>query len=534
MSAIMGNRAQRFGINIGRGWVILFLIAGSLLLGAYWIGPLRPIPARLQLLAIDGDRAVEQIAVEPGRAADGGIVFAIPVAVRNVGAQTARPSRVVLSVPPQFRVATPRGRIVGQASAGVPLRRYPIALPRDVLRPDSQTRTLSGLDTIYLELDLPRYYCATQGPQIPEFSSAPKYNAQTLSDIRIFYSFTDPSSRDRQTGLLRVQLDPALLDIAPAPNPPMFPTVIEAPEARAPDTGTLLFAGVRIAHCGDPELPVDLYTVLWETRAGGRLFVVYVDELVRKRLYDMDRDGIIELETWDTDGDGRFEARRDARYAVPEFLVPLPPRDPAMTQPDPVRPDSAWLALFHSPDRGPHRFAQSSLTPHPPVATADTIGDVAIADSAAAAELVTGTPERADADVGDVRPATPEFLALFADTAAGPFRFAPLRAPPAAARPDPDLGDVRADADLGYVRPATPEFLALFADTAAGPFRFAPRRPPPAAAQGPVMRATPGVTRAAPGTTPADSAAMAEEEPAPEPRPRRRRQPLGTPIGPPR
>ena len=483
----MGNRAQRFGISIGRGWVVLFLIAGALLLGAYWIGPLRPIPAHLELLAIDGDVAVERVAVQPRRTAEGGVVFPVPVAVRNVGAQAVRPTAVVLSVPPQFRIATPRGRIAGVVTPGVPLRRFPVALQRYELKPDSQTAVLPGLDTIFLEPDLPRYYCSTQGPQIPEFGPAPKYNAQTLSDIRIFYSFVDAMRPERQTGLLTVDLDPSVLDVTPAPQPPSFPTEVIAPEAPAPETGTLLFAGARTAHCGDPEQPLELYTTLWETREGGRVFVVYVDNIGRKRLYDMNRDGIIELETWDSDADGRFEARRQARFATPDFLMPVPPRDPAMAQPDPVRPDSQWLALFHSAGRGIDRFARSPLVPHPQIAAVDT---------------------------------------LAADTTAVDTTGAPAVAGPATPTPaDPDLSDVR---------PATPQFLALFADTASGPFRFSRGRRAPASAQAPPRPDTPRTFTPAAPATPTDTT-VAEAEPEPEPAPRpRRRQPLGTPIDPPR
>ncbi|HSK20347.1 MAG TPA: hypothetical protein VK912_14440 [Longimicrobiales bacterium] len=476
----MGNRAQRFGIRIGRGWAVLLLIAGSLLIAAYWIGPLRPLPAQLELLAIAGDSAVAEITVQPRRTAAGGVVFPVPLAVRNVGAQTVRTTEVVLSVPPQFRISTPRGRVEPGVTAGVPLRRYRIPIQRTELEPAVQTEVLPGLDTIYLEPDLPPYYCFTQGAQIPEFTSAPQFDAQTLSDIRIFYSFRNASTRERQTGLLRVHVDPALIETRPAPSPPTFPTVIEMPEARAPETGTLLFAGARTAHCGDPEQPVELYTALWETRDGGRVYVVYVDDVGRKRLYDMNSDGIIELETWDSDADGRFEARRDARFPVPGFLSPLPPRDPQMALPDPVAPDSGWLALFHSPQEGPDRFARSSLVAHPQVAVADTMA----ADSAAG----TATSELASSD--SVRPAG-------------------TRLPG-----DPDLSDVR---------PATPQFLALFADTAAGPFRFT-RRPAPTA-QAPARPDT-----LAAGAQ-ADTAAPAEPEPAPRPR---RRQPLGTPIRPPR
>lgn len=485
----MGNRAQRFGIRIGRGWAVLLLIAGSLLIAAYWIGPLRPIPAQLELLAIAGDSAVAEITVQPRRTAAGSVVFPVPLAVRNTGAQSVRTAEVVLSVPSQFRISTPRGRVEGGVTAGVPLRRYRIPVQHTVLEPAVQTEILPGLDTIYLEPDLPSYYCTTQGTQIPEFTSAPQFDAETLSDIRIFYAFRSPSSRERQTGLLTVHVDPALLQSQPAANPPTFPTVVEMPQARAPETGTLLFAGARTAYCGDPEQPVELYTTLWETREGGRIYVIYVDNVGRKRLYDMNSDGIIELETWDSDADGRFEARRDARFPVPDFLTPLPPRDPQMAQPDPVAPDSGWLALFHSPQEGPERFARSSLVAHPQVVVADTLA----ADSVAG--VVASEVEAPDS----ARPTGTRLPA------------------------DPDLSDVR---------PATPQFLALFADTAAGPFRFT-RRPAPSA-QAPARPGTTAVTPPAAGTQ-ADTAAPAEPEPEPEPAPRpRRRQPLGTPIRPPR
>src|SRR5690606_41137685 len=102
----MGHKAQRFGIRISRGWAVLFLLAGALLLAASWIGPLRSMPARLELLAIDGDIAVTQVEAQVRRTADGSVAFAVPLAVRNIGARTARPDRVVLSVPASLRLAT--------------------------------------------------------------------------------------------------------------------------------------------------------------------------------------------------------------------------------------------------------------------------------------------------------------------------------------------------------------------------------------------------------------------------------------------
>jgi hypothetical protein len=144
--------------------------------------------------------------------------------------------------------------------------------------------------------------------------------------------------------------------------------------------------------------------------------VIFVDGEPRKRLYDVNGDGIVDLETWDVSGDGLFEARREARFAVPEFLLPLPPRDPSMIEPDPERPDSAWLDLFHRYAAGPARFAESTLVPHP-VAAVDTLASDSLDASPAT------PPTDVAADLGPVPPETPEFLALFADTLRGPFRF---------------------------------------------------------------------------------------------------------------
>src|SRR5690606_27780898 len=286
------SRVQRFSISLGRGWVMLFLLVGALLLAAYWIGPLRPLPARLQLLAVSGSAALDTARSQPMRTADGSVVFPVALAVRNIGAETARPRRVAISVPAHFRLATTRGRLTGDVTPGLPMRRYVIELPTPSLPPDSNTQYLPGLDTLYLEPDLPRYYCTTQGLRVPEFTPAPRYDANTISNVALFYSFVDARSADRNTGIVTVSLDPSVLDVTPAPMPPTFRPVVEMPEARAPAVGPLSFAGVRRAHCGDPQQPIELYTVLWETREGGRVFVLYVDNIGRKRLYDLNRDGI--------------------------------------------------------------------------------------------------------------------------------------------------------------------------------------------------------------------------------------------------
>jgi hypothetical protein len=475
----MGHFVQRFGIQIGRGWVAFFLVVLVAVLAAYWIGPLRPLPPAIELLAVDGEYAVEQLSVAGEYDEAGGLLrFPVPLAVRNVGAREGEPNRLTLSVPARYRVVTPRGRLSGEMTPGVPLRRYLIELPASTLQPGAPPQQLAGLESIWLEPDLPRYYCNTHGNDIPEFIPAPLYDAGSISEVRIFYSIATRGTRERSTGLLTVNVDPSQLQVTPAQMPPTFPTEFEDPEIQKPDLGRLRFVGARTAWCGDPEQPMELYTGVWQAAGGARHYAIHVHGTPRKLLWDLNGDGTIDLEAWDVDADGRFEARRQARYPVPEFLEPLPPRDPEMLEPDNTPRDSAWLALFDNRDAGPFRFAG---VPGP--------GQLAAADTLPGDTTYVG--------------AAPTGVAL-----------EPL--------PPPDSA-----------------WLALFLDAGAGPFRFTRGRPAPGA---PVAQPTQPVAPAAPGATdapgtaavpepePADTVADEPEPPPPPPRRPAPRRPLGTPV----
>lgn len=417
------GRAQRFGIRLGRGWTTLLLLAAVLVGAAYWVGPLRSFPAEFELAVIDDGTLTQQATLPGVRTPQGAVQFALPLAMRNTGARPGAPARVALSVPAQYRVFTRSGMLPMEVSQGVPLRRYVVDVRTRAVPPDSAPFRLPGLDTIWLEADLPRYYCTLQANDVPEFVPAPRFDAATLGNVRIFYSVRDAASETRTTGVLAVQLPPELLQSTPAPMPPTFRTFIEEPEAQVPEFGSLVNAGTRRALCGDPQSAIELYTALWETRTGGRIHVVHVYGAERKRIYDLNADGVAELETWDGDGDGRFEARSEARYEIPAFLSPLPPRDPSMLEPDPVPPDSAFLAVFRNTAAGPSRFAA--------LARQDSMR--AARDSLMHRTLTI--------DTAAVAPPEPEWLALFNNTAAGPFRFTRR------ARPAPDSAAAGARAD---------------------------------------------------------------------------------------
>jgi hypothetical protein len=191
---------------------------------------------------------------------------------------------------------------------------------------------------------------------------------------------------------------------------------------------------------------MELFAVTWESQAGARFHVIHVQGQPRKHLYDLNGDGIVQLETWDVDGDGRFEARREARFPVPEFLLPLPTQRPELTLPDTVPPDSAWLALFRNTAAGPLRFAQQARMPPPrPAMPGDTT-----ADGLPSGDLMEPLP-----------PPDSAWLDLFRNTAAGPFRFSRRPQPPPqdtidAARDTVVVPDTAAPAPPPQPRPPRP------------------------------------------------------------------------------
>src|SRR5688572_26603307 len=147
----MGHVIQRFGFSIGRGWTILLLLAAGLTAASFWVGPLRPLPAELELLAVAGDTATHFVTVPGQRATDGSVRFPVQVAMRNIGARPGRPTHVTLSVPAQYRLITNRGYLPSEVTAGVPLRRYVIPVSGGMLEPGNTTHRIPGLDTLWLE-----------------------------------------------------------------------------------------------------------------------------------------------------------------------------------------------------------------------------------------------------------------------------------------------------------------------------------------------------------------------------------------------
>ncbi|MGQ0813848.1 MAG: hypothetical protein ACT4O1_05225 [Gemmatimonadota bacterium] len=406
---------RRFGFRPTRGWVALSIIVALLAAGSFWIGPFRPRPPELKLLALSGDGRFREFVGIPSAWADtlspaseATARFPLILAVHNAGSRVARPTELALSLPSRFRVTDSRGVPLPSSTViGNPLVRYELPIETGAIEPGQLPTMIAGGDTLWLEAIVPSIYCTALSDSVPEFVSAPPQNPNLMARVRIFYSFSG-GTRQRQTGLLTVQVDPNLVERAPAPRPPIFETQVIEPEAPRPPLSALIQIGSRITWCGDPGQPVEIHSALWETPEGGRFIVLYHGGVPRKHLFDLNRDSIIELEMWDQDGDGKFESRRVARMAIPAFLMPYPKPeaaialvDPTLMQLDSMANTPAWLRIFFDINAGPLRFS-TRARPAPAPATA---------------------PAPAPAPATATAPATAEWLGLFHNSAAGPLRF---------------------------------------------------------------------------------------------------------------
>lgn len=284
-----------------------------------------PEPA-LQLVALAPDGAFRDTLVVPATLRDttprGAPRVPLVLGVRNTGAAAARPDTVSLSLPARYRLEATGPALAGRVEAGSPLATYTMATGlTGPVAPGRLPELLPSVDTVWLEVAVPRYYCVALGDSVPELIPASAPPVATLSDVRIFYSFSGGDLDRRRTGTLTVRLDPSLLELPEAAAPPRFPVRMDTALA-TPDVGELRPAGTKRAQCGEPQAPMELGSTLWLTDVDGRVIELEYGGVVRKRLYDLDADGVVERESWDGDGDGTFESTRRARLPLPAFLIP--------------------------------------------------------------------------------------------------------------------------------------------------------------------------------------------------------------------
>lgn len=306
--------------GVAMGWLVLYLLPG----GGHG--------TTLELTALGADgRFATSITIPRHWAQTGGLepgaVVRVPLvlAVRNMGKEPAPPTRLELSLPTRYRLSRSNGQpLPAEFVPGTPLIRYSLAVPATRAAAGAIAGYQPVLDTVWLEPIIPSFYCIALSDSVPDFIPSPPAPVEAIARVRIFYSFAGEELEQRQTGLLAVQLDPALLkQEAPAP-PPTFPAEYHDPVAPHPVLSGLIYKGSRKAFCGDPQDPIEILSTLWETPAGGRLFVLDYGGAPRKYLFDLNRDSIIELELWDASGSGHFDARRQARLPIPDFLMPPP------------------------------------------------------------------------------------------------------------------------------------------------------------------------------------------------------------------
>jgi len=330
----MSSPFRSSGIRVRRRW----LVAGAFGIGAVVLFFLLPggRGAALRLVAAGpGGRYGEDVRI-PREWSDtsslvAGAVVRVPLilAVQNRGGERIQPTKLEISLPSRFRLVHTDGRpLQGRIAPGSPLVRYELPTWIPPLEPGGRPVPLPELDTLWLEPLIPAFYCVALADSVPEFVPAPPPPVEAIAKVQIFYSFEGEELAGRQTGILTVRLDPALLKHEAPEPPPLYPAAYREPEAPIPGFYALRYVGSRHSYCGEPEYPIEILSTLWETPEGGRFIVLDHGGAPRKYLFDLDRDSIIELEVWDPDGDGQFEAWRPARLPIPAFLLPPPPPPP--------------------------------------------------------------------------------------------------------------------------------------------------------------------------------------------------------------
>jgi hypothetical protein len=325
----MLNVAQRYvpSVNV-RILLPILLLGGAVALAATyvrWGGPV--IELDLVVLGPDGQfhESLElpaDWADTAATTADAIVRFPLILAVRNVGHDVARPAQLVLRLPARYRLTGAGGEeIPPRFDPASPLVTYILETGLERVEPGRLPSLLPTHESLWLEVVIPRFYCVALADVIPEFIPAPAPPQASMSDLRVFYALESRSGEGRQTGVMRLRFDPAHLAVTMPVQPPIFPMVTDTLAAR-PELGALRLVGSQHVRCGEPEAPMEMLSTVWEAEGGARLIALDYAGAVRKHLYDLNGDGIIDRESWDPEGAGRFTATRRASFPTPEFLLP--------------------------------------------------------------------------------------------------------------------------------------------------------------------------------------------------------------------
>jgi hypothetical protein len=326
----MRHVAARFVPRLDGRWAIALVAAGLVVAAATFVRWGDPV-VEMELLALGPDGQFHDQLDVPADWADTAttttdavVRFPLILGVHNIGHTAGRPERVILRIPARFRLAGPGGEeLPARIDAATPLVSYRLQPRLGPVEPGRLPTLLPGLETLWIEAIVPRYYCVGLGEGVPEFVPAPAPALGAMSQVRIFYALEGSDLRERQTGVLELRLDTARMAVPMPEQPPTFAVETDAAAAR-PEMAPLRLVGSRQVQCGEPEAPMEMLSTVWETEGGARLITLDHAGTVRKHLYDLDGDGIIDRESWDPEGNGRFTATRRARLPIPEFLLPPP------------------------------------------------------------------------------------------------------------------------------------------------------------------------------------------------------------------
>ncbi|MGH7477485.1 MAG: hypothetical protein ACRELD_14560, partial [Longimicrobiales bacterium] len=321
---------QRIGFLRRRGIIPMILI-GLIAAGVALVRSLNANVAPLELVLTPLEAEVRA-----GR-------LPVLVGVRNSGLNAMRPARLEILVPARIRLrpAEAGAPIRATRVEDAPLMRYIIDADFPAIPPDTTAVRVPGVDTLWVERADRAVRCLAGGDSMPTFKPTPPLSSADATELPVFYAFSGGDLDQRGSGWLSLRLPPGPAE--PSAQLAYGPVRLGDPDSILPRIAGLRLVGVTWAECGPPEDPQRLASTVWRAPGGGRVIALGYDGVARKYLFDLDADSVIELEVWDANGDGRFEARRQARIPLfAEFLPPVAPRPaPRLAAPDTLRPDTS-------------------------------------------------------------------------------------------------------------------------------------------------------------------------------------------------
>lgn len=326
----MHHLVHRFAPRFDSRWIVGLVLVALVVAGFALVRWGAPGP-ELRLLVLGPDGQFHESLAVPAAWADTATTtpdavarFQLILAVRNAGFEEAMPGELVLSVPARYRLLGPGGEeLDGVTDLTSPLTRYALDPRLGPIQPGGLPVLLPAFETLSLEVIIPRYYCVELADSIPEFVPAPPPALGPMSRVRILYAIDDTARGERWSGTLALELDTSFMAVTMPSRPPTFAMEVN-PEVAQPDLGPLQEAGSQAIRCGEPEAPMEMVSTIWESDTGARMITLEYGGAIRKHLYDIDGDGVIDRESWDPEGRGRFTATRRAQFPIPDFLLPPP------------------------------------------------------------------------------------------------------------------------------------------------------------------------------------------------------------------